>query len=665
MADGSMPVTAEALAAHLGWARRLAAHLVRDPEEADDVVQEAWIAGWRNPPEGDRPLRPWLGQVLVNRVRNRLRADRRRAARELNADDVSGPAPAATPEELATRLELQRTLAQRLLALPEGYQQVLYLRYYEGLDATAIGARLAIPPGTVRWRLKSGLDQLRAQLDAEHGGERKRWVRLLVPLAGVARPGPLLLRPLVAIPLAALLLLALGGFLEYRRRARMLTQQHLNEVILLPEVAPPLPPPRPPTLPASAAGALSPPASCPQANALRAETAELRRELGPYLRPDTILAEAPPNPELERRFGAALALDQVGKCGHRLECRGDACRLTLLVPLPAKETERCFPSGFRLRDYVGSRIWGGSGDPVWDPVAGLPLTRVQSSYRMASPDGSPIPFERQPPRPPLTIVRHRPAPPLPASATPACRTAYEEAVAEREALERLADRDLDADVAFGTNAPEPATTAEATRHVERMLGPDLAGRLQVECRGPVCRVTPRDPSDPSTAIAWDCHDGGLCLPAADEQAWFRRLAPRNEKRPFWKRSSRGPLRTARGEILPHYQLLPVEDRDKPDGMTILQRFVEPLRRSRLIEECERRFPATGRLAFTLELTATDAEGRSHIEAHYGEALGGSPLARCIADGVDAARASFTVPPHTGGATIKAKLDFPGARQGGR
>ena len=54
------------------------------------------------------PLRPWLGTVLINGLRNRARADRRRGRRKQVAHELGAPDPVPTPEELTARLELQR-----------------------------------------------------------------------------------------------------------------------------------------------------------------------------------------------------------------------------------------------------------------------------------------------------------------------------------------------------------------------------------------------------------------------------------------------------------------------------------------------------------------------------------------------------------------------------
>src|SRR2546421_12875536 len=67
--------TAEDLLAHAGWLHRLAARLVSSAE-ADDVVQDTWVAAMRSPPSRDRPARPWLAPVMRNLARNRARTAR-------------------------------------------------------------------------------------------------------------------------------------------------------------------------------------------------------------------------------------------------------------------------------------------------------------------------------------------------------------------------------------------------------------------------------------------------------------------------------------------------------------------------------------------------------------------------------------------------------------
>ena len=177
----------EDLLAHADWLRRLAAGLVGDGE---DVVQDTWVAALRSPPRTDSSVQPWLATVMRNIARNRWRARRvrQRAAAELVPATEQTAAP--SPQDLLERAQLQRILSELVLELEEPYRSTVLLRYYEGLDSADIATRLGLPAGTVRWRLKEGIDRLRRGMDARHGGDRRRWVLLLAPLAAPAsRPG--------------------------------------------------------------------------------------------------------------------------------------------------------------------------------------------------------------------------------------------------------------------------------------------------------------------------------------------------------------------------------------------------------------------------------------------------------------------------------------------
>lgn len=181
-------VTTADLSALLGqsrWLRGLAAHLVGGGPEADDLVQETWLAALRSPPAAERPPRPWLGQVLRNVWRMAARGSGRRRARELAAGEL-GP-DQATPEQVLERAQLQRHLAELVMALEEPYRTAILLSYYEGRPSAEIARALQVPAGTVRWRISQGLVQLRARLDQEHEGRRASWTALLLPITA---PGP-------------------------------------------------------------------------------------------------------------------------------------------------------------------------------------------------------------------------------------------------------------------------------------------------------------------------------------------------------------------------------------------------------------------------------------------------------------------------------------------
>ncbi|HEY0705330.1 MAG TPA: RNA polymerase sigma factor, partial [Polyangia bacterium] len=172
------------LVTHAGWLRRLATGLLRDPDAAEDVVQATLVAAWRNPPSADRDVRPWLAEVARNQAHDQRRGDGRRRTREAVGQELAEGAGsgAVSPESLIGDLEIHRQVAEVVTGLDEPYRSTVVLHYYEGLDTPAVAARLGVAAGTIRWRLKEGLDRIRVELDRRHGGDRKRWQLALLPL---------------------------------------------------------------------------------------------------------------------------------------------------------------------------------------------------------------------------------------------------------------------------------------------------------------------------------------------------------------------------------------------------------------------------------------------------------------------------------------------------
>ncbi len=170
------------------WLRRVAAALTRDPALAEDLVQETYLAAVRQPPlVANNDGRGWLATVLRHRFASYHRRWRRRdriAPGALAGTDTLPELPDAAPdpEAVALRLELGRQVAGLVLALPLPQREALLLCTVEGLSSAEAAARLGVPAGTVRWRVKEALDHLRAELDRGHG-DRKIWRALLLPLA--------------------------------------------------------------------------------------------------------------------------------------------------------------------------------------------------------------------------------------------------------------------------------------------------------------------------------------------------------------------------------------------------------------------------------------------------------------------------------------------------
>lgn len=162
---------------HTEWVRGLATRLVRD--DADDAAQDVWLAALRSPPDANRPPRPWLARVLQNAARKRFRDESTRRAYETAAPEADAE---PSPEALVGRVQVQHLLVELVLALDEPFRQTLLLRFFEGKSSAEIAEASGVPAGTVRWRLKEGLERVRTALDARHHGDRKAWLLSCAPL---------------------------------------------------------------------------------------------------------------------------------------------------------------------------------------------------------------------------------------------------------------------------------------------------------------------------------------------------------------------------------------------------------------------------------------------------------------------------------------------------
>ncbi|MEZ6016731.1 MAG: sigma-70 family RNA polymerase sigma factor [Planctomycetota bacterium] len=171
----------ERLFAHTDWLRALARRLVRDASAAEDLVQETWLAALKAPPDDTLPVRPWLAGVARRLALMQFRGDSRRAAREARVARAEGLPSTA---ELIAELDLQRDLSKLVANLAEPVRTTVLLRYQEGLSSAEIARRQGVPAGTVRWRLKRGIDQLRVELDERFGG-RTSWLGALAAFARV------------------------------------------------------------------------------------------------------------------------------------------------------------------------------------------------------------------------------------------------------------------------------------------------------------------------------------------------------------------------------------------------------------------------------------------------------------------------------------------------
>lgn len=153
------------LLANAAWVKRLAIQLVGDRHLAEDVVQETWLAALENPPKGVQGR--WLYRVTHNLAAKKHRSNQRRSRREQYRYQTSDEA--VSGEEVVSRAEVHRELADAVLQMPEPYRTTVFLRYFEELKPEAIAVRQGISPHTVRTRLQRGIQQLRNQVEKRLG----------------------------------------------------------------------------------------------------------------------------------------------------------------------------------------------------------------------------------------------------------------------------------------------------------------------------------------------------------------------------------------------------------------------------------------------------------------------------------------------------------------
>ena len=139
-----------------------AAFLLGAGEEADDVVQEAFVKAFRHLSRfrAGEPFGPWLLRIVANETRNLTRSRRRRAALTLRLADPDITAPDGPVDEVLAA-ERRAGLMAAVNALPDRERQVLVCRYFLDLSEAETAQVLACPLGSVKSRTWRALNRLR------------------------------------------------------------------------------------------------------------------------------------------------------------------------------------------------------------------------------------------------------------------------------------------------------------------------------------------------------------------------------------------------------------------------------------------------------------------------------------------------------------------------
>jgi len=140
----------------------LVSRFVRDPDEAQDVVQESFIKAYRALPgfRGESAFFTWLYRIAINTAKNYLVSrSRRPPGSDLDLDDAehlegaSALRDIAGPEGLLMTEQLRQAIDAAIRRLPEDLRTALTLREFDGLSYEEIAEVMRCPVGTVRSRI--------------------------------------------------------------------------------------------------------------------------------------------------------------------------------------------------------------------------------------------------------------------------------------------------------------------------------------------------------------------------------------------------------------------------------------------------------------------------------------------------------------------------------
>lgn len=144
-------------------AYRTACLVLRNPHDAEDAVQEAFLRVWRfrdAVPAGEA-RKGWLYRVVVNACISRIRSQSARSGRDTGDGGLELLAdPRPDPEQAAQRRQLAGDVVAALADLPEHLRIPLVLRFYAGLSEKEIAVAIDRRPGTVKSRLHEGRQRL-------------------------------------------------------------------------------------------------------------------------------------------------------------------------------------------------------------------------------------------------------------------------------------------------------------------------------------------------------------------------------------------------------------------------------------------------------------------------------------------------------------------------
>lgn len=154
---------------------RVARSVCGNREAAEDAVQEAFVSIFRRRTtyRSERgTVAAWVLTVVLHRAIDLMRIEAKHATRRSNEVGLAAvPAPADVVDQASARIDASR-VRTALAALPEPQREAITLAYYGELSHVEIAERLGVPFGTVKGRIRLGMDKLRLAFEPAELGDR-------------------------------------------------------------------------------------------------------------------------------------------------------------------------------------------------------------------------------------------------------------------------------------------------------------------------------------------------------------------------------------------------------------------------------------------------------------------------------------------------------------
>jgi RNA polymerase sigma-70 factor, ECF subfamily len=160
---------------HSSLAYGVVLRILRNPSDADDVLQETFVRVWTRAVTYDSLLgspAAWLTRIARNRAIDRLRTRQVRQHISVEPDvtpdgDSRLPEPAHvdTPEMVVRDAATTRALRSAMAILPEVQRTLIEAAFFEGYSHQELAARFNVPLGTVKTRIRTGLTTMRGRLE--------------------------------------------------------------------------------------------------------------------------------------------------------------------------------------------------------------------------------------------------------------------------------------------------------------------------------------------------------------------------------------------------------------------------------------------------------------------------------------------------------------------